>query len=54
MSFVSPTAHDYSDSLEAREEAGTPNVVGDIRAALAFLVKHAIGAETHAAAATRS
>lgn len=41
--FVSPTAHDYSGSLEAREEAGTPNVVGDIRAALAFLVKDAIG-----------
>jgi selenocysteine lyase/cysteine desulfurase len=44
--FVSPTTHDYSGSLEAREEAGTPNVVGDIRAALAFLVKEAIGAET--------
>jgi selenocysteine lyase/cysteine desulfurase len=43
--FVSPTGHDYSDSLEAREEAGTPNVVGDIRAALAFLVKEAIGAD---------
>jgi selenocysteine lyase/cysteine desulfurase len=38
--------HDYSGSLEAREEAGTPNVVGDIRAALAFLVKDAIGMET--------
>lgn len=41
--FVSPSGHDYSDSIEAREEAGTPNVVGDIRAALAFLVKEAIG-----------
>jgi selenocysteine lyase/cysteine desulfurase len=41
--FVSPTGHDYSDSLEAREEAGTPNVIGDIRAALAFIVKDAIG-----------
>jgi selenocysteine lyase/cysteine desulfurase len=41
--FVSPDAHDYSENLEAREEAGTPNVVGDIRAALAFLVKDAIG-----------
>jgi len=41
--FVSPTAHDYSDSIEAREEAGTPNGIGDIRAALAFLVKDAIG-----------
>ncbi len=48
VKFVSPQAHDYSDSLEAREEAGTPNVVGDIRAALAFIVKDAIGAEAMA------
>lgn len=43
VTFVSPWGQDYSPSLEAREEAGTPNVVGDIRAALAFLVKEAIG-----------
>jgi selenocysteine lyase/cysteine desulfurase len=43
--FVSPSNHDYSGSLEAREEAGTPDVIGDIRAALAFLVKDALGAE---------
>ncbi|WKC22513.1 aminotransferase class V-fold PLP-dependent enzyme [Rhizobium sp. SSA_523] len=43
--FVSAQGHDYAASLEAREEAGTPNVVGDIRAALAFLVKSAIGIE---------
>ncbi|MBB3965277.1 aminotransferase class V-fold PLP-dependent enzyme [Rhizobium metallidurans] len=48
VKFVSPTTHDYSDSLEAREEAGTPNVVGDIRAALAFIVKDAIGAQAMA------
>jgi selenocysteine lyase/cysteine desulfurase len=42
--FVSPTGHDYSDNIEAREEAGTPNVIGDIRSALAFVVKDAIGA----------
>lgn len=41
--FVSPTAHDYSDNVEAREEAGTPNVIGDLRAALCLLVKSAIG-----------
>lgn len=46
VKFVTPTTHDYSDSLEVREESGTPNVVGDIRAALAFLVKEAIGQET--------
>jgi len=44
VKFVSPLNHDYSDNLEAREEAGTPNVIGDIRAALALLVKEAIGA----------
>ena len=41
--FVSPWSHDYTGNLAAREEAGTPNVIGDIRAALAFLVKEAIG-----------
>lgn len=45
VKFVSPQTHDYSDSLESREEAGTPNVVGDIRAALAFIVKDAIGTD---------
>ncbi|WP_256752879.1 aminotransferase class V-fold PLP-dependent enzyme [Mesorhizobium sp. Mes31] len=43
VKFVSPSGHDYSDSVEVREEAGTPNVIGDIRAALSFLVKDAIG-----------
>lgn len=41
--FVSPWAHDYSEDVIAREEGGTPNVVGDIRAALCFIVKDAIG-----------
>jgi len=41
--FVSPWGHDYSAALEDREEAGTPNLIGDIRAALAILVKEAIG-----------
>ena len=41
--FVSPWNHDYSSSLSNREEAGTPNVIGDIRAALVFLIKEAVG-----------
>nr|WP_234448313.1 aminotransferase class V-fold PLP-dependent enzyme [Komagataeibacter oboediens] len=41
--FVSPWGHDYATSLQSREEAGTPDVIGDIRAALAFLVKDAMG-----------
>lgn len=44
VAFVSPWAHDYLDDMVAREEAGTPNVIGDIRAALAFIVKDAVGA----------
>ena len=45
VTFVSPWDHAYSSSLAAREEAGTPNVIGDIRAALAFIVKDEIGQE---------
>lgn len=43
VAFVSPWRHVYSARVEAREEAGTPNVIGDIRAALALLVKAAVG-----------
>ncbi|WP_417724318.1 aminotransferase class V-fold PLP-dependent enzyme [Salipiger sp.] len=42
VSFVSPWGHAYSSHLADREEGGTPNVVGDIRAALAMLVKEAL------------
>ncbi len=43
VSFVSPWGHVYSDKLSTREEGGTPNVTGDLRAALAMLVKEALG-----------
>lgn len=43
VSFVSPWGHDYSTDLHNREEGGTPNVIGDIRAALSMIVKHKIG-----------
>ncbi len=45
VSFVSPWRHDYSEDLATREEAGTPNVIGDIRAALAFIFKDVVGSE---------
>ncbi|GGF60541.1 Selenocysteine lyase/Cysteine desulfurase [Mameliella alba] len=45
VSFVSPWGHVYSNTLSAREEGGTPNVTGDIRAALALLVKEALDQE---------
>ena len=41
--FVSPHGHDYAESVESREEAGTPNVVGDIRAALVLALKDHVG-----------
>ncbi len=41
--FVSSWGHVWSDSLVRREEAGTPNVVGDIRAGLVLMIKEAIG-----------
>jgi selenocysteine lyase/cysteine desulfurase len=43
VAFVSPWRHEYLDNLVAREEAGTPNIIGDIRAALAFVVKDVVG-----------
>lgn len=43
VAFVSPLTQLYSPDVVAREEAGTPNVVGDIRAGLVMLVKEALG-----------
>jgi len=43
VSYVSSWAHEYLGSITSREEAGTPNVIGDIRAAVVFLVKAAVG-----------
>jgi selenocysteine lyase/cysteine desulfurase len=45
VAFVSATAHRYIDNIEHREEAGTPAILGDIRAGLAFALKRDIGAE---------
>lgn len=43
--FVSSWNHDYSEDVAEREEAGTPNAIGDIRAAMAIMVKEAITQE---------
>lgn len=43
VAFVSPQTHLYSADVVAREEAGTPNAIGDIRAGLVMLVKEALG-----------
>lgn len=56
--FVSPWQQDYATDLTSREEAGTPNIIGDIRAGLCFLVKESIGAavmaQRHAALDSRA
>ena len=38
-------AVDYVERIHEREEAGTPAIVGDVRAGTAFLVKEMVGAE---------
>ena len=45
VAFVNDILHDYLTELEHREEGGTPNILGDIRAALALIVKDVIGQE---------
>ncbi|MBR9844110.1 MAG: aminotransferase class V-fold PLP-dependent enzyme [Rhodobacteraceae bacterium] len=43
VTFVNAHQHDYHSRIEEREEGGTPNVIGDIRAALALIVKDVMG-----------
>ena len=41
--YVSRSKHRYLDDIEAREESGTPQIVGSIRAGLVFKVKMGLG-----------
>jgi selenocysteine lyase/cysteine desulfurase len=43
VAFVNSVLHDYTRRIEEREEGGTPNIIGDIRAALALIVKDVVG-----------
>lgn len=45
VTYVSGWAHDYYDDLVLREEAGTPNILGDLRAALALSFRDAVGTD---------
>jgi selenocysteine lyase/cysteine desulfurase len=40
--FVTENSHLYLQNLEERNEGGTPDIVGSIRAGLAFQLKHAV------------
>ncbi len=45
VAYVNPTEHDYLTTVEHREEGGTPDIVGSIRAGLVFQLKQAVGAD---------
>lgn len=46
MFFVNEIDHEYIGNVEELEEAGTPGVLQDIRAGLAFQLKEQIGTQT--------
>ncbi len=50
VSFVTPHEHAYLNDVQAREEAGTPGIIGDIRAGLVLQLKADIGMEAIEAA----
>ncbi len=50
VAYVNPVEHVYLDDPVAREEGGTPDIVGSIRAGLVFQLKQAVGAATIRAA----
>lgn len=45
VAYVNPTEHRYIDDPAHREEGGTPEIIGSIRAGLIFQLKEAVGAE---------
>ncbi|AKR58431.1 hypothetical protein XM25_22080 [Devosia sp. H5989] len=54
VSYVTADHHRYVSDIERREEAGTPNVMGDIRAGLAFQLKADVGDHAIEAAEQRA
>ena len=49
VAYVNPEDHDYLPDIEHREEGGTPDIIGSIRAGLIFQLKEAVGADAIAA-----
>jgi len=45
VAYVNPEEHRYLTDPEQREEGGTPDIVGAIRAGLVFQLKQAVGAD---------
>jgi selenocysteine lyase/cysteine desulfurase len=46
VAYVNPKEHRYLDSIELREEGGTPAILESIRAGLVFQLKQAVGVPT--------
>jgi len=46
VAYVNADEHRYLDVIEEREEGGTPDIVGAIRAGLVFQLKQAVGEAT--------
>lgn len=42
---MTPTKQHYWKNIEVREEGGTPQIIGSIRAGLALQLKEAVGSE---------
>lgn len=45
VDYVGMSGHDFLEDIEEREKAGTPGVLQILKAALAFLIKDAVGAQ---------
>lgn len=43
VAYVNESEHVFLEDVEVREEGGTPDIVGSIRAGMAFALKHAVG-----------
>lgn len=54
VSFVTPEDHCYIGAIEAREEAGTPSIVENIRAGMALALQAELGADKIEAAEERN
>ena len=46
VAYVNADEHRYLDRIEEREEGGTPDILGAIRAGLVFQLKQAVGVDT--------
>ena len=45
VAYVNPVEHSYLSDVVAREEGGTPDIIGAIRAGLVFQLKEAVGTD---------